>query len=65
MVMKITEEQYAKQRFGIEDRYIQLAEELTEQMFDCLDWDNKTKEVNAQVVIAIWLKTNELHCIEK
>lgn len=60
--MKVTEEQYSKQRFGIEDRYIQMAEELTEQMFDCLGWDNSTKEIDSQLVIALWLKFNEPRC---
>lgn len=63
--MKVTEEQYSVQRYGIEDRYIQLAEELTEQMLECMDWDNTTKEVNAQKVIALWLKFNEIHCKEE
>ena len=60
--MKVTEEQYSKQRSGIEDRYIQMAEELTEQMLDCLDWDNSNKEIDSQLVIALWLKFNETHC---
>lgn len=63
--MLVTEEEYTAQMKIIEQAYIDLAEELTQQMFNCMDWDHKTKEVNAQIAIAIWLKKNEIRCTEE
>ena len=63
--MLVTEEEYIAQAKIIEQAYIDLAEELIQQMFNCMDWDHKTKEVDARIAIAIWLKKNEIHCMEE
>ena len=62
--MKISEKYYTEQRNCIEPRYLNLAEELNQQMLECIDWSRDTKEVDAQKVMALWLKVNEQHCKE-
>lgn len=60
--MKITEDYYKSQKNTIEGRYLQMAEEFTQQMLDCMDWKSTDTDVDAQIVIALWLKYNEPRC---
>lgn len=59
--MLVTEEEYTAQMKIIEQAYINLAEELTQQMLNCMDWEY----VDAQIAIAIWLKKNKIRCTEE